>query len=243
MIQVLSSRRSPSVYKVTNSLGKVVNLCLFKTSYRLGDSLTRKQQNTWKLTKGFTHILQAKMLSELWISPTPALHACRYASIDISSPSFYCLGIYESSIHDLLIQYSVTLQSEECIDDDKRRRTGPVAAGDEMVVSHSKHHEVSVGFLQTHICLPVPLHVTPTFATDLVSLKWRLHFEFVTTTKQIEWNDGGGGGSGGETAEWQPPRVVDIETMVWDFPIVIYPTASAHVSKALYAQRDAKIAL
>ena len=39
MMQVLGSRRSPSVYKVTNSQGRVVNLCLFKTSYRLGEDV------------------------------------------------------------------------------------------------------------------------------------------------------------------------------------------------------------
>ena len=38
-IQLLSSRRSPSVYKVTNSQGKVVSLCLFKTNYRLGEDI------------------------------------------------------------------------------------------------------------------------------------------------------------------------------------------------------------
>jgi len=38
-MQLLSSRRSPSVYKVTNSQGKVVSLCLFKSSYRLGEDI------------------------------------------------------------------------------------------------------------------------------------------------------------------------------------------------------------
>lgn len=120
--------------------------------------------------------------------------------------------------------------------EDKRRRVGNQTAGSEeaMVISHSKHHEVSVGFLQTHLSLPVPLHVTPSFDTDMIVLKWRLHFEFVTAVKPIIWN--------GET-EWQPPRTVDIETMVWDFPVVIYPTAPAHVSKALYGQREAQLTL
>lgn len=37
--KLLSSRRSPNVYKVTNSHGKVVSLCLFKTNYRLGEGI------------------------------------------------------------------------------------------------------------------------------------------------------------------------------------------------------------
>ena len=39
MSQQLTSRRSPSVFKVTNSKGKVVNLCLFKTGFRLGEDI------------------------------------------------------------------------------------------------------------------------------------------------------------------------------------------------------------
>ncbi len=68
----------------------------------------------------------------------------------------------------------------------------------------------------------------------MVVLKWRLHFEFVTAVKSLNWS--------GET-DWHPPRVVDIETMVWDLPIVIYPTAPAHVSKGLYGEHEATILL
>ena len=128
------------------------------------------------------------------------------------------------------------------VTEEKRRLGGNVqqsrSSNEEtsMVVSHSKHHEFSVGFVETHMSLPVPLHVTPSFDTDMVVLKWRLHFEFVTSVKPIDW------GSKAETeTHWQPPQKADIETMVWDFPVVIYPTAPAHISKAFHTQRDAAI--
>ena len=131
----------------------------------------------------------------------------------------------------------MTLQSEECIAEEKRRRTGSSVSTTEnnLVVAHSKCHEFSLGFMQTHISLPVPLHVTPSFSTDLVTLKWRLHFEFVTTIQPVDWS--------GENDQWQPPGVVDIETMVWDFPILVYPTVPSHVSKTLYVSREATITL
>lgn len=103
-----------------------------------------------------------------------------------------------------------------------------------MVTSHSKHHEFCVGYMQTHLSLPIPLFITPSFDTELVALKWRLHFEFVTAIEPINWK--------GET-QWQPPRAIDIETMVWDFPIVLYPSSPAHVSKALHSQREATLVL
>lgn len=50
-----------------------------------------------------------------------------------------------------------------------------------------------------------------------MSLKWKLHFEFVTTVKHIEYT------SNDENVS-QPPKNIDIETMIWDLPIQIYPT-------------------
>lgn len=133
-------------------------------------------------------------------------------------------------------QYSVTLQSQEIVPEDKRHRQGnqTITGEETMVSSHSKHHEFSAGFLSTHLSLPVPLHLTPSFDSELVILKWRLHFEFVTAIKSINWKGDGG---------WQPPRIVDIETMVWDFPIVIYPTTPAHVSNAIHGQREASLSV
>lgn len=80
----------------------------------------------------------------------------------------------------------------------------------------------------------MPLHVTPSFDTDMVALKWRLHFEFVTAVTSLCWT--------GET-NWEPPTSMDIETMVWDLPIVTYPTTPAHVSKALNGTCDAVVVL
>lgn len=55
-----------------------------------------------------------------------------------------------------------------------------------------------------------------------VSLKWKLHFEFVTSVKPVEEfssicnND----------KIWLAPKSMEIETMVWDLPIQIYPTTT-----------------
>lgn len=55
-----------------------------------------------------------------------------------------------------------------------------------------------------------------------VSLRWKLHFEFVTAVKPtddlkvIHNTD----------QIWQAPKSVEIETMVWDLPIQIYPTTT-----------------
>ena len=40
--------------------------------------------------------------------------------------------------------------------------------------------QVCIGFSQSHMVLPVPLHISPSFTTDICHLQYNLHFEFVT---------------------------------------------------------------
>lgn len=83
--------------------------------------------------------------------------------------------------------------------------------------------------LQTHLSLPIPLHLTPTFSTELVSLKWRLHFEFVTTSNNALWKS---------ESNWNPTSSIDVETMIWDMPIVLYPTSPAHISTSFSSKKE-----
>ena len=78
------------------------------------------------------------------------------------------------------------------------------------VLCHSKHHEVriiyfifsnvtcyitmkvSIGFSHSHLVLPVPLQLAPSFSTPVCCVSYYLHFQFVTTptpaTKQVSNN-------------------------------------------------------
>lgn len=133
------------------------------------------------------------------------------------------------------MQVSVSLQCEE--------ETMPFAAGGNdnsgtnldgknkqnltRIVTYSKHHEVCLGLKYTQLILPIPLHVTPAFTTGLVSLKWRLHFEFVTSTsKDLKAPEN-------LTGEWKAPVEVPIETMVWSLPIKLFSTTPQQVSHCL----------
>lgn len=56
----------------------------------------------------------------------------------------------------------------------------------------------------------------------LVDVRWRLHFEFVTTQNGL-------GIESDSTADvvnsWQAPLDIEIETMIWNLPVTIYPAA------------------
>ena len=111
------------------------------------------------------------------------------------------------------LQLTVTLQSEEKISNDYKT----LFKQDTAVISHSKHHEVCLHMIYCQLNLPIPLHATPAFSTELITLSWKLHFEFVT---------GHPGSNNIALADniWQAPDNISIETMVWDLPIQIYPT-------------------
>ncbi|XP_063698322.1 RAB6A-GEF complex partner protein 2 [Culicoides brevitarsis] len=118
------------------------------------------------------------------------------------------------------VQYSVTLQCEEIIRETNGDEVHDVAA----VTSFTKHHEVCIGLVETQIILPVPLHVTPSFKTDQVDVRWRLHFQFVTTTSSHMTPEC----EPGET--WQAPEDIEIETMMWNLNVQVLPTNPLQIS-------------
>lgn len=131
-------------------------------------------------------------------------------------------------------QLSVTLQCEEIVKQkameqlnaaSQEKDNVPTPAG--RITNYTKHHEVCLGLLQTQMIIPIPLHVTPTFETDLVDVRWRLHFQFVTSTNEelnMEINK--------DSLEWQAPTDISIETMIWNLPVTIYPTAPVQIPQA-----------
>lgn len=93
-------------------------------------------------------------------------------------------------------------------------------------MNYTKHHEVCLGLIQTQVILPIPLYVTPSFSTNLVELKWRLHFEFVTSINtELE-------APNSEEINWKAPVDIDIETMVWNLPVTLYPTAPLQIPQS-----------
>ncbi|CAG12814.1 unnamed protein product, partial [Tetraodon nigroviridis] len=122
------------------------------------------------------------------------------------------------------LQYSVSLQSEEEVQQQYQRRPGQAVS----VTGHGRHLESCLHTASSHFSLPVPLNVTPGFSTDIVILKWRLHFEFVTAREPLEpptvlQNQS-------EVTVWTGAEHVDVDTFSWDLPIKVLPTNPALAS-------------
>ncbi|XP_035666697.1 RAB6A-GEF complex partner protein 2-like isoform X1 [Branchiostoma floridae] len=116
------------------------------------------------------------------------------------------------------MQFTVTLQSEEHIAEECRRKPSQAVA----TMSFSRHHEFCLHTQRGHMILPIPLSATPSFMTDIVTVKWRLHFEFVLACSPISQPELPTSQS--ESTTWQGPSSVAVDTMVWDLPIKVLPT-------------------
>jgi len=136
------------------------------------------------------------------------------------------VGTFDFTIGSVqCVQYSVSLQLREGIEPEYRVKEDQ----QDKLVTHSKHHEVCLGFSHSHMVLPVPLQLAPSFSTPICSVSYILHSSFVTSVsgvvKQPVPEEEGG-------SEWQGPSKLDIETMVWDLPIQLYPTYPNHAAQS-----------
>ncbi|KAF1407546.1 RAB6A-GEF complex partner protein 2, partial [Spheniscus mendiculus] len=129
------------------------------------------------------------------------------------------IGTFNFSEGDIpCLQFSVSLQTEESIQEEFQRRRGqPVSFS-----THARHQEACLHTAQSSFSLPIPLSSTPGFTTNIVSLKWRLHFEFVTSgesagTCLVR-------GSQSEAVTWTGVEQIEVDTFSWDLPIKVLPT-------------------
>ncbi|CAH1795751.1 unnamed protein product [Owenia fusiformis] len=187
VLSMLTARKGPNFYNITNTRGKVARFCLFKQAYRIGEDVI--------------------------------------GAFDFDQGTIPC------------VQYSVTLQSEEQISEGCRKK----GTQGSTITSYTKQQECCLHTIQTHISVPIPLTASPAFQTDIVSLKWRLHFEFVTSLKPIEGPVMSNEPSEGST--WTGPEHLDVETMVWDLPIKVFATNPLAASSVSLLRTCSSIAL
>lgn len=119
----------------------------------------------------------------------------------------------------------VTLQSEEHVCDEYKKTSSKYLHSH---TSYSTQQEFCLYSKKIQVQLPIPITATPEFKSDIVDVRWRLHFEFYLSTseQQIETSDEH------DTAEvcMVAPPSLDIEPMTWDLPVKIVPCNPVHAS-------------
>lgn len=148
-------------YNITNQNGRVVRFCLLKSSYRLGEDII----GVFDFSKATVKCVQVSFtlcfFIQLQYKQLQILIAQWSNALFVMCPKmmFFKWICYNTS----LLQFSVTLVSEEELQEDCKGRTKQSIT----TVAYNKHHEFSLHLNLTQIILPIPLTVTPAFSTNI----------------------------------------------------------------------------
>ncbi|XP_036674913.1 RAB6A-GEF complex partner protein 2 isoform X1 [Drosophila suzukii] len=210
----VTARRAPKFYRISNKRGFVGRFCLFKPAYKLGEDIVGSLDFGPGASPRKVRCVQFSVKlqqQELSVRPQPVqnhqLQSQSSTGDDVSSINSFDMASIASGVVADSLHKSATSGSS-------RDKDVPEPTGKLTTISTS--HQVCYATLQTQVVVPIPLHVTPTFRTDLVDVRWRLHFEFVTTTLMDF------GIPNPEFGELKAPSELPVETMVWNLPVTIY---------------------
>ena len=186
----------PKFYRVTNKRGFVGRFCLFKNDYKLGEDIVGTMDFTDRDVR------------------------CVQFSVKLQSEEVL---IKKEKGNDLATDHKTVNANLDTIQNPQlfSGSTQPDMLG--RITNYTSYHEFCLSMLQTQIIVPVPLTVTPNFDTDIVNVRWRLHFEFVTST-MMDF-----GGPDADSGDWTAPEDIPVETMIWDLPIKLWPTSPLQI--------------
>jgi len=135
------------------------------------------------------------------------------------------------------IKYMVSLQVEETIS--KNCLLRPTASNLVQYVTMSYYEECCCLATKTHFLLPIPVTATSDFNHKIVSVRWRLHFEFIidSTNKDLENSEQE------EDLEGIVPKKFKTESMLWDLPVHVLATNPIQASLMMQAESTETIRL
>lgn len=106
----------------------------------------------------------------------------------------------------------------------------PASSKYTLTTSYTRQSDFCLNTEYTQVILPIPLTVTPSFKTNVVTLNWKLHFEFVTTRpeqlKELRIPDTQG-------VLIKPPAGLSVQTLSWHLPLEVYPNHPVQVARGL----------
>ena len=143
------------------------------------------------------------------------------------------------------IQYSACLLCEETVTSAEMNEHGKPKELKSRI-RHGKFHDFCYGAHEASMCLEIPLHITPTFKSNLCSIAWMIQFEFVVSCDksfdQFPMIPAGMGDSASNNpeqpaptmnCEWNGPQQLQVQTLVWTLPITILPCDPYQVDTSL----------
>lgn len=140
------------------------------------------------------------------------------------------------------IKYSVSLQVEETIS--KNYLIHPSHSNLVQYITTSFHEECCCLATKTHFLLPIPVTATSEFTQKIVSIRWRLHFEFIIdSTENDDDNNDDQAKDEKSISNSQIPKKLKTESMLWDLPIHVLATNPIQASLMMQAESTETIYL
>lgn len=128
------------------------------------------------------------------------------------------LTFFHEEVPRRCLEVSVTLEYLETVNPlfiHPSRKHSPV-----ITKIQSEYHEVVADIVQTHFMFSIPMDGPMSFSTPHVSLQWILRFEFITTSKHVDWRQYG-----------HPLLIEEREKGEWLLPITVHsPLPRTHVT-------------
>uniref|UniRef100_A0A905AUT1 RAB6A-GEF complex partner protein 2 n=1 Tax=Glossina morsitans morsitans TaxID=37546 RepID=A0A905AUT1_GLOMM len=202
------ARRAPKFYRISNKRGFVGRFCLFKPAYKLGEDIV----GSLDFANCSVRCVQFSVKLQIQEICLPCNNT-KNSNSD-SNDSFYLNSLDAASVASEVAANNLHKFSTSGSNNNNKEDLCGEHAGE--VTTQVTSHQVCYAMLQTQVVVPIPLHVTPSFRTDLVDVRWRLHFEFVTSTMMNF------GKENPVEGELQSPSKIPVETMMWNLPISIY---------------------
>ncbi|CAF0875016.1 unnamed protein product [Brachionus calyciflorus] len=128
------------------------------------------------------------------------------------------------------VEFKVTLQSEEIISEECRKKPSQYLSS---IHSHVELKEHCLFLKKSDFTIQVPIAITPTFVSDMVSLRWRLHFDFALS--KVPLQNIHRSSDPAISVSWRPPNSLPIEITSWDLPIVLHPFDPFVASDLIYS--------
>lgn len=182
--------------------------CLFKPAYKLGEDIV----GSLDFANCSVRCVQFSVKLQIQEICLPCNNT-KNSNSD-SNDSFYLNSLDAASVASEVAANNLHKFSTSGSNNNNKEDLCGEQAGE--VTTQVTSHQVCYAMLQTQVVVPIPLHVTPSFRTDLVDVRWRLHFEFVTSTMMNF------GKENPVEGELQSPSKIPVETMMWNLPISIY---------------------
>lgn len=140
------------------------------------------------------------------------------------------------------IKFTVSLQVEETIS--KSCLLQPSSSNFVHYITLCRHEECCYHTTKTNFLLPIPVTATPEFTHKIVSVRWRLHFEFTIEMKDntmekstlktnVEENQ----------MNLSIPSTLKTELMLWDLPIHVVATNPILASLMMQADSSETVLL